>query len=222
MEQFNQQNNEEDVFVNEFLKALTDNQNLTESNSQKLNDLTNYIDNLHNKIILYDLSLNELKRAFFIIISDAKTEFTNITKENANRFNKKSEWLIQELDEKSDSLVQELDKKSKFLVQNLDKKSSNYRKLTYLSVIALIVSFTVLTTSTLFAFKFYEQSILSKQEIRQEILDQIAEENKDVYPVQYVKTLEEEYKIIKVWIENNPQDSKELVNFQKGFRASKK
>ena len=72
-----------------------------------------------------------------------------------------------------------------------------------------------------FAKQWYAESIKSKSEIRQEILDELAIDRKKIYNENEITILKDNTKIMQLWIKNNPKDAKNFLRFKDGYEASR-
>ncbi len=76
--------------------------------------------------------------------------------------------------------------------------------------------------SITFATNWYKESIKAKSELRQDILNEIADEGKKIYDENEIKILRENTKVMQLWIKNNPKNAEYFLRFRDGFDASKK
>ena len=108
------------------------------------------------------------------------------------------------------------------LNKSFDKNSKFVKNIFYGMIVSLF--FSVLTTAgnIFFAKQWYAESIKSKSEIRQEILDELAIERKKIYDENEITILKDNTEIMQLWIKNNPKDAKMFLRFKDGFEASKK
>ena len=87
----------------------------------------------------------------------------------------------------------------------------------------MIVSlfFSVLTTAgnIFFAKQWYSESIKSKSEIRQEILDEIKKEGQSIYKDEDYRQLQHNTELMKKWMEKNPKDAKNFLRFKDGYES---
>ena len=85
----------------------------------------------------------------------------------------------------------------------------------------MILGILILVISINFATNWYKESIISKSEIRVDILNEIASEGKKIYDENEVKVLSENTKLMQLWIKNNPKKAEDFLRFKDGYEASK-
>ena len=109
---------------------------------------------------------------------------------------------------------------------NLNKsfeKNSKFMKNVFYGMIAALFLSVIITAGNIFFTKqWYVESIKSKSEIRQEILDELAIDRKKIYNENEITILKDNTEIMQLWIKNNPKDAKMFLRFKDGFEASKK
>lgn len=75
--------------------------------------------------------------------------------------------------------------------------------------------------SIIFATNWYKSSIKAKSELRQDILNEIADEGKKIYDENEVKMLQENTNVMQLWIKSNPKKAEDFLRFKDGFNARK-
>ena len=85
-----------------------------------------------------------------------------------------------------------------------------------------VFSLLVLIASINFATNWYRESIKAKSELRQDILNEIANEGKKIYDENEIKILSENTQVMQLWIKNNPKKAEDFLRFKDGFEASMK
>ena len=73
-----------------------------------------------------------------------------------------------------------------------------------------------------FAIKYYGESVKSKEELKEDIAKEMQSKNLIWIEKGEFNKLNENMKIIKLWSEENPDDSKSLEDFIKGYETFKK
>lgn len=106
---------------------------------------------------------------------------------------------------------------------NLNKsfeKNSKFMKIIFYGMIAALF-LSVLTTAgnIFFAKQWYAESIKSKSEIRQEILDEIKNDGQAIYKAEDYLQLQHNTELMNKWIKNNPKDAKNFLRFKDGFES---
>ncbi|WP_312171821.1 hypothetical protein [Chryseobacterium sp.] len=83
-----------------------------------------------------------------------------------------------------------------------------------------ILAILVLIISINLATNWYKESIKAKSELRQDILNEIADEGKKIYDENEIKMLQENIKVMKLWIKNNPKKAEDFLRFRAGYVAN--
>ena len=105
---------------------------------------------------------------------------------------------------------------------NLEKRMKRKEKIIWSGFGTFILGIFTLIFSINFATNWYKESIKSKSELRQDILNELAAERKKIYDENEVKILKENTEIMQLWIKNNPKEADGFLRFKDGFEASKK
>ena len=79
----------------------------------------------------------------------------------------------------------------------------------------------VLIASINFSTNWYKESIKAKSELRQDILNEVADEEKKIYDENEITILRENTQIMQLWIKNNPKEAEDFLKFRAGFVANK-
>ena len=106
--------------------------------------------------------------------------------------------------------------------ENLEKRMKRKEKIIWSGFGTFILGIFTLIFSVNFATNWYKESIKAKSELRQEILNEIADEGKKIYNESEVIILRENTEIMQLWIKNNPKNAEGLLRFKEGFEARKK
>ncbi|MFT3918907.1 hypothetical protein [Cloacibacterium sp.] len=102
----------------------------------------------------------------------------------------------------------------------LEKNSKFMKNIFYGMIAALFLSVIITAGNIFFTKQWYAESIKSKSEIRQEILDELAIDRKKIYDENEITILKDNTKIMQLWIKNNPKDAKMFLRFKDGYEAS--
>ncbi|HAP96449.1 hypothetical protein [Epilithonimonas hominis] len=102
--------------------------------------------------------------------------------------------------------------------QNRAKRSGDF---TWGGIGTMISGTLILIISINLATNWYKESIKSKGELRQDILNEIADEGKKIYDENEVKMLEKNTKVMQLWIKNNSKKAEDFLRFKDGFEANK-
>ena len=95
------------------------------------------------------------------------------------------------------------------------------KKFIWSGIGVFIFAVLVFIASINFATNWYTESIKAKSELRQDILEEIADEGKKIYDENEVKMLKENTKVMQFWIKNNPNKAEDFLRFKDGFEAGK-
>ena len=106
--------------------------------------------------------------------------------------------------------------------ENLKKKTKRKEKFIWSGFGTFILGIFTLIFSITFATNWYKESIKSKSELRQDILNEIAGEGKRIIDEKEIKILKENTEIMQLWMKNNPKKAEDFLRFKEGFEASKK
>ena len=101
----------------------------------------------------------------------------------------------------------------------LEKNSKFMKIIIYGMIAALFLSVLTTAGNIFFTKQWYAESIKSKSEIRQEILDELAIDRKKIYDENEITILKDNTKIMQLWIKNNPKDAKNFLKFKDGFES---
>ena len=105
---------------------------------------------------------------------------------------------------------------------NLERKIKRNGKFIWGGFGTFILGIFTLIFSIFFATNWYKESIKSKSELRQDILNEIAGEGKRIIDEKEIKILKENTEIMQLWMKNNPKKAEDFLRFKEGFEASKK
>ena len=103
--------------------------------------------------------------------------------------------------------------------ENLEKRMKRKEKIIWSGFVTFILGIFTLIFSINFATNWYKESIKSKSELRQDILNELAAERKKIYDENEVKILKENTEIMQLWIKNNPKDADGFLRFKDGYES---
>lgn len=106
--------------------------------------------------------------------------------------------------------------------QDFQKTAKRNEKFTWSRIGAMVLGILIVIIFINFASNWYKVSIKAKSELRQDILNEIADEGKKIYDENEVKILKENTKVMQIWIKNNPKKAEDFLQFKDGFEAKKK
>ena len=102
---------------------------------------------------------------------------------------------------------------------NLERKIKRNGKFIWGGFGTFILGIFTLIFSIFFATNWYKESIKSKSELRQDILNEIAGEGKRIIDEKEIKILKENTEIMQLWMKNNPKKAEDFLRFKEGFEA---
>ena len=103
--------------------------------------------------------------------------------------------------------------------EKIDSKIKEMKIFRWSGLGTVILGILLLVISINFATKWYKESIRSKSEIRQEILDEIKNDGQSIYKVEDYKQLHHNTELVNKWIEKNPKDAEKFLRFKDGYES---
>ena len=159
-----------------------------------------------------------------IIRMDQRIEETlkmlNETLEKTWEFLVLEEQKIQALlDSTPKSIEANLSSSANMQLEHFEKKSKLVKIIFYGMIATLLLSVFTTTGNIFFAKQWYAESIRSKTEIRQEVLDEIQNDGKSIYKVEDYHQLQHNTELMNKWIEKNPKDAEKFLRFKDGYES---
>ncbi|AYN01860.1 hypothetical protein [Chryseobacterium sp. 3008163] len=114
-----------------------------------------------------------------------------------------------------------LSKETKDDLESFGKDIRWRKKFIWSGIGVFVIAVLVLIVSINFATNWYKESIKAKSELRQDILNEIADEGRKIYDENEIKILRENTKVMQLWIKNNPKKAEDFQRFKDGFDANK-
>ena len=114
-----------------------------------------------------------------------------------------------------------LSKETKDYLEGFRKDIKWKKQFIWSGIGVFIFAVLVFIVSINFATNWYKESIKAKSELRQDILNEIADEGKKIYDEKEFKILSENTQVMQLWIKNNPKKAEDFLRFKDGFDASK-
>ena len=105
---------------------------------------------------------------------------------------------------------------------NLKKETKRKEKFMWSGFGTFVLGIFTLIFSITFATNWYKESIKSKSELRQEILNEIAGEGRKIYNENEITILRENTEIMQLWIKNDPKNAEGFMRFKEGYLANEK
>lgn len=104
---------------------------------------------------------------------------------------------------------------------NFQKKMKRKEKFIWSGLGTFILGVLTFIISINFATNWYKESVKAKSELRQDILNEFADEGKKIYDEKEIKILSENTEIMQLWMKKNPKKAEDFLRFKDGFEASK-
>lgn len=115
-----------------------------------------------------------------------------------------------------------LSKETKDYLDGLGMDIRWKKKFIWSGIGVFVFAIFVLIASINFSTKWYKESIRAKSELRQDILNEIADDGKKIYDKNEIIMLRENTQVMQLWIKNNPKKAEDFLRFKDGYNASKK
>ena len=115
-----------------------------------------------------------------------------------------------------------LSQETKGFYEDFYKKMKMKEKFNWSGLGVFILGIFTFMLSITFATNWYKESIKAKSELRQDILNEIADEGKKIYDEKEMKILSENTQVMQLWIKNNPKKAEDFLRFKDGYEASRK
>ena len=151
-------------------------------------------------------------KAIFHMYCDIKEDMKKIHI-LAQEENLKRETLFKSI---PDKIIAEISPESVLQLEKFNRKTEIVKYLVFGSLAILLISFFVLTATIYLGKNWYRESIRTKTEVREEILNEIKNENKAIYETEQIKQLEHNTTLMKKWMKKNPKDAEKILKFKEG------
>ena len=103
--------------------------------------------------------------------------------------------------------------------ENLEKRMKRKEKFIWSGFGTFILGVFTMILSINFATNWYNESIKSKSEFREEILNEIKQDGKIIYDNQDLNELKENTKLMQIWMKTNPKKAEDFLQFKNGYEA---
>ena len=114
-----------------------------------------------------------------------------------------------------------LSREAKDYLEDFGKNIKWKKQFIWIGIGVFVFTVLVFITSINFATNWYKESIKAKSELRQDILNEIADEGRKIYDENEIKILSDNTQVMQLWIKNNPKKAEDFLRFKDGFVASK-
>lgn len=184
---------------------------------------------LLNKVI----ETNEATIEHYIMLMSSREDIVQIDKKikesliNFNATLEKSYKLREIEDQKRQDFLLAIPKtieanfsdKTNRQLEQLEKKSTLVKTVIYGILGALFLSVVTTVGNVVFAKQWYTESLRSKTEIRQEILDEIRNNGQSLYKVDDYDQLRYNTELMNRWMIKNPKDAEKFLRFKDGYES---
>lgn len=145
--------------------------------------------------------------------------FEKTLQEEHRRTEQKNAVLMESFDDffhkfKQVEVNAELSADNKNSILSLEKRLKLFNWSVYGFIGAGILSLLMLIAVGNLATRFYLKSVQSKSEVKAEIFAEMEKEGKGIYDKKEVEGLLRDIKIVNEWINKNPKDSRELLQYR--------
>jgi hypothetical protein len=98
----------------------------------------------------------------------------------------------------------------------------HYKPFLYISVFALLSGLGMSFFGVYSGVKWYQESVRTKQEIREEVFQEIESKGSIIVNKELWESYEYQEKVLKSWKKSNPEDHEKLSIYYQGYQASEK
>ncbi|WP_066436924.1 hypothetical protein [Chryseobacterium sp. CCH4-E10] len=106
-------------------------------------------------------------------------------------------------------------------IEGFQQNKKRTEKIIWSGIGVIVFAVLILIICINFSTNWYKESIKAKSELRQDILNEIADEGKKIYSENEITMLQENTKVMQLWIKNNPNKAEDFLRFKDGFEAKK-
>lgn len=184
---------------------------------------------LLNKVI----ETNEATIEHYIMLMSSREDIVQIDKKieesliNLNATLEKSYKLQEIEDQKRQDFLLAIPKtieanfsdKANRQLEQLEKKSTFIKTVINGILGALFLSVVTTVGNVVFAKQWYTESLRSKTEIRQDILDEIKNSGQSIYRVDNYDQLKYNTELMNRWVKKNPKDAEKFLRFKDGYES---
>lgn len=112
-----------------------------------------------------------------------------------------------------------LSQETRDYLENFKNEAKRSGNLTWGGLGTTVLGILIFIIAVNFATNWYKESIKAKSELRQDILNEIADEGKKIYDENEIKILQDNTKVMQLWIKSNPKKAEDFLRFKDGFEA---
>ena len=151
-------------------------------------------------------------------LKDNVIEYTQ--KEITRTFNSKIEEYIEEISERNRKIFTDIDERineQKIYIESFEKRTKLYRNVLKFCLICFSLCLCTIVVLGKIAVNWYEKSILTRQEAKEELLKDFDAQNMKLYDIDKYLELEKNNQILQEWINKNPRDSRKFIEYRKNI-----
>lgn len=172
-------------------------------------------------ILFFQNKFDKIRHEIIKRFDDKKFK-ENVLEETRNQvgetLDKKINDYISELARRNQEIFKQEEQKiqkQKSTIEVFEKRTNLYRKILIFCIILLLLSLGILAISVKMSSDWYSKSILTKQEAKQELLNEFESQNLKLYDVNEYQKIQKNNEILEEWISKNPRDSKKFIEYRK-------
>lgn len=144
------------------------------------------------------------------ILKDSRNEVIETFEQNIqkyiNQLSSRNQQVFEIIDTKLNEQKQE--------IKSFEKRTKFYKSFTIISVVLLLISLCTIVITAKITIEWYHKSVMTKQEARQELLDEFNAQNKKLFDADEYEKLKKTNDILEEWISKNPNDSRKFREFR--------
>lgn len=190
----------------EAAKTNEENIKIINNNPEVISSFQEIFDNLRQRVI-NSKDNKQLKRD---VLESAKEEILL-------NFNQNVEKYVRDLAEMNKQIlydVEEKIEKKKIEIESFEKRTRLYKNIIVVSIILLLISLLIIGLTIKNSIDWYKTSILTKEEVREQLLKEFDSRNMKLYNKEEYKMLERNNKVLEEWISKNPRDSRKFIEYR--------
>ncbi|KQR95185.1 hypothetical protein ASG01_04860 [Chryseobacterium sp. Leaf180] len=179
------------------------------------------------------IETNEATIEHYIMLMNAREDMVRMDQKieaslfNLNETLKNSSRLLELEEQKRQGFLSTIPKsieanlsdKSTQQLDQIEKKSKLVKTVFYGMITSLFLSFIITFGNIVFAKQWYTESLRSKSELRQEIMDEIKNTGQSIYRVGDYDKLHYNTELMNKWMKKNPEDAEKFLRFKDGYES---
>ncbi len=142
---------------------------------------------------------------------------------NVGEIKKASAEFLKQLEQSINKIPKTVDADlSRYSISRMEKfedKTNIIWRLNAGSTISIILSVLIMSLCFYFSKQWFSESIRTKTEIRQQILEEIRDDDRSIYKVKDYQQLQFNTDMMNKWMESYPKEGREFMKFKKWFES---